>query len=184
MVDRRQRKTRNAIFRAFTSLLEAKSYSSITVQDIIQKADIGRSTFYAHFDTKDELLKGLCAEIFDHVFSAVVPQEKAHDFSGSDVTIDQQLTHILYHLAENRHYIKGILSRESGELFMDYFKQRLKEVFTEHLEPELEDVPDQYVLHHMVSSFAEAVRWWLRDNPDYTPEEISDFYLKVIPITQ
>ena len=183
-MDRRQRKTRNAIFRAFTSLLETKSYSGITVQDIIRKADIGRSTFYAHFDTKDELLKALCTEIFDHVFSAVVPQERTHDFSGPDVTISRQLTHILYHIADNRHYIKGILSRESGELFMDYFKQRLKEVFAEHLEPDLENVPDQYVLNHMVSSFAETVRWWIRDNPEYSPEEISAFYLKVIPITQ
>ncbi len=52
------------------------------------------------------------------------------------------------------------------------------------MEPDLENVPDQYVLNHMVSSFAETVRWWIRDNPEYSPEEISAFYLKVIPITQ
>lgn len=67
-MDRRQRKTRAAIFAAFTHLLENKSYSSLTIQDIIDEADIGRTTFYAHFETKDELLKAICSDILDHVF--------------------------------------------------------------------------------------------------------------------
>ena len=68
-MDRRQRKTRAAIFSAFTTLLEKKNYSSLTIQDIIDEADIGRTTFYAHFETKDELLKAICTDIFSHVFS-------------------------------------------------------------------------------------------------------------------
>ena len=81
-------------------------------------------------------------------------------------------------------YIKGILSRESGELFMGYLKERLSKVFAEHLKPTLDSVPDSYVLNHMVSSFAETVRWWLRDHPDYTPEEVAAFYLAVVPLEQ
>jgi len=182
-MDRRQKKTRDAIFKAFTALLESKSYSGITVQDIIDEADIGRSTFYAHFGTKDDLLREMCAEIFDHVFSDGVPHEKTHDFSGEAVTIGQRLTHMLYHFVDSRHYIKGILSRESGDLFMFYFKQRLNEVFAD-LTPALDGVSDQYVLNHMVSSFAETVRWWIRDNPAYKPEEVVAFYLAVVPLEQ
>ena len=57
-MDRRQRKTREAIFNAFTRLLEKHAYNQITVQDIIDDADVGRATFYTHFETKEYLLKG------------------------------------------------------------------------------------------------------------------------------
>ena len=65
-MDRRQSKTRKAVFNAFVELLSEKGYSNTTIQDIITRADIGRSTFYSHFETKDDLLNALCESIFEH----------------------------------------------------------------------------------------------------------------------
>ena len=55
-MDRRQKKTRDAIFKAFIDLLSKKHYNQVTVGEIIERADVGRATFYAHFETKDYLL--------------------------------------------------------------------------------------------------------------------------------
>ena len=56
-MDRRVKKSRAAIYQAFLTLLNQKSYESLTVQEIIDLADVGRSTFYAHFETKEALLE-------------------------------------------------------------------------------------------------------------------------------
>lgn len=109
-MDSWQRKTRNAIFQAFTRLLEQKTYSSLTVQEIIDEADISRSTFYAHFETKDELLKAMCTDIFNHVFSHDIMSEEHHDFSDKD-SLSDHITHILCHLREKQQTIKGIFFR-------------------------------------------------------------------------
>ncbi len=181
-MDRRQKKTRAAIFRAFTQLLKKKSYSRITVQEIIDMADIGRTTFYAHFETKDDLLKSLCTEIFEHVFSKELSKEKTHDFSTNH-NIQAMIKHILYHLQEHMDYLPGILSGESDEVFMGFFKKYLEDLFS-HLEKALSNsVPQDYIINHMVCDFAETVRWWTR-NKNYSPEEISSFFIKTTPFLE
>ena len=91
------------------------------------------------------------------------------------------MTHILYHLHDSRSYIKGILSCESGEIFMRYFKEYLYKVF-ENVITDGDDIPRDYKLHHAVSSFAETVRWWLKGHSDHSPEEISGLYFRSVNI--
>ena len=179
-MDRRQLRTRRAIFSAFETLLARKRYEQITVQDIIEEADIGRTTFYAHFETKDELLRALCAEIFEHVFSDNLSQEASHDFSGAEKDLREEITHILYHLRDSSRYISRILSCESGEMFMNYFKEYLEGVFGRELEKIRTDIPWEYMLNHTVCDFAETVRWWMK-NDEYSPEDISRFFFSTTP---
>lgn len=179
-MDRRQQKTRKAIFDAFIRLLEQKSFGNITVQEIIDEANIGRSTFYAHFETKDELLRAMCTEIFEHVFSDRQEKERTHDFSAGGGTIDAEITHVLYHLQDNRRYIKGILSSESGDLFMRYFKEYLTTMFESAGIAQHPDIPQDYITNLLICDFAETVRWWMR-NERYSPEEISRFFRSVPP---
>ena len=126
-MDRRQQKTRKAIFQAFSTLLERKPFEQITVQQIIDEANIGRSTFYAHFQTKDELLRAMCTDIFQHVFSEELMAEQTHDFS-SDSSLRSKVTHILYHLREKKE-ISSMFTSDSSELFVRCFRGYLCSVY-------------------------------------------------------
>jgi AcrR family transcriptional regulator len=178
-MDRRQQRTRDAIFKAFRSLLEKKRYTHISVQDIVDEANIGRSTFYAHFETKDELLKAMCTEIFNHVFSEELNSEETHDFSKDNKSIAPRLTHILYHLKDSEKNIAAILSCESGELFMKFFKEYLSELFSQYLPETKANIPVDFVLNHLTGSFTEAVKWWIANRMKNTPEEIVRYYTEV-----
>src|SRR6266567_9635349 len=56
ITDRRVQRTRRLLHKALMSLILEKKYESITVQEILDRADVGRSTFYMHFQDKDQLL--------------------------------------------------------------------------------------------------------------------------------
>lgn len=177
-MDRRQQKTRDAIFSAFSRLLERKRYSRITVQDIIDEANIGRSTFYAHFETKDDLLNAMCTAIFGHIFSDNLMREEMHDFSENG-NLRARLTHLLYHLKEKQRDIASILSGDSSDIFMRYFKHYLTEMFAKQSAEVATTAPKDYVLNHYISSFAETVKWWVEKDMSYSPEEIVEFYMSL-----
>lgn len=171
-MDRRQLKTRKAIFQAFRSLLEKKRYDHITVQDIIDEANVGRSTFYSHFETKDLLLDAMCEELFYHVFE--------HDpcpWVGKDNDLEGKLAHILWHIRDSKNDLSGILLSDSGDLFMRYFKSHLREVIKQHIGYFKVDVPRDFLLNHIVGSFAEAVWWWIAQGMKTSPEETARYFM-------
>ena len=191
-MDRRQRKTREAIFTAFNELLTKREYHKISVQDIIDAADIGRSTFYSHFDTKDELLKEMCTSLLDHVFSGVPnPDIKcSHDLSllgaNSSTAI---ITHLLAHLRDNRRNILDILacsSDYSNEIILQLFKQYLNDLLPKYtaIKPQ-EGIPKVFIVNHISGSFINMVQWWVNGGLKESPEELTTYFEAMIcPLLQ
>ncbi|MDE6727309.1 MAG: TetR/AcrR family transcriptional regulator [Oscillospiraceae bacterium] len=177
-MDKRQQKTRKAIFAAFTKLLDSKRYSAITVQEIIDEANIGRSTFYAHFETKDELLKAFCSEIFQHIFS----DDPISDVTETDSGLKIKIRHLLSHLYDSRQEIKSILTCESGELFMVHFKEYLCVLFEKYLYEIKSQAPKEFILKYLSGSFSETVKWWLSEKNKYKPNEIAEYFISFISL--
>lgn len=126
------------------------------------------------------LLRTLCTEIFEHVFSDDRHKEVTHDFSTRERDIVAEVTHILYHLNDSRPYIKSILSCESGEMFMRFFREYLVRLFSGELEKHSPDVPREYMLNHLVCDFSETVRRWM-SHEQYSAEDISRFFFSAAP---
>ena len=97
-MDRRQRKSREAIFSAFISLLSQKDFTQITVNEIIESADVCRATFYAHFETKDYLLKEMCEDLFCHIFDAANNEHSEHRHIFHCNAPDSVFLHLFQHL--------------------------------------------------------------------------------------
>ena len=125
-MDRRQQKTRTAIFDAFSELLSEESYSRITIQTIIDRANIGRSTFYSHFQTKDDLLNAMCTELFRHIIDGVMNHDLPADHHNAPGVPDPVFCHILQHIKSNSYHIKDLLISESSDIFLKYFRDSLR----------------------------------------------------------
>jgi AcrR family transcriptional regulator len=183
-MDRRQKKTREAIFDAFTDLLARKHYNQITVSEIIERADVGRATFYAHFETKDYLLKELCAELFCHIFDATEPGRENHHHIFDCDAPSSVILHLLQHLQKNDNNILVLLSCENNELFLRYFKDNLKLLI--HKQPQIfgnhkcVELPYDYWINHVSAAFVETVRWWLYNGMKENPETLSHYFMSVI----
>lgn len=183
-MDRRQRKTREAIFSAFTELLSKRDFNQITVGEIIEKADIGRATFYSHFETKDFLLKEFCEELFCHIFDVENNEEHGHkhifDCKGSDSVF----LHLFQHLKNNDNNILALLSSQNNELFLKYFKDDLEMLIESQLSVfesrKSNDIPDSFWKNHITSTFIETINWWIKNGMKESPDEIANYFFKVI----
>lgn len=184
LMDRRQKKTRAAIFKAFSALLSEKSYGRITVQEIIDEADVGRTTFYAHFETKDELLKALCEELFGHIIDSALDCTHTHGLYSNGNVPESVFCHLLQHLQENDNNILGLLSCESSEIFLRYFKDSLNELirmqFVNQNRKKNTSIPQDFLINHISGSFVEMVLWWIKGHMKQKPEELDGYFRAVI----
>ena len=121
-MDRRQRKTRAAIFSAFTTLLEKKNYSSLTIQDIIDEADIGRTTLQENQQSIKGILSGECGEVFMRYFKEYLYRIfEGQLTSESDIPKDYRLHQAVSSYAETvSWWLKG-KSEYSPEQVMDFY---------------------------------------------------------------
>ena len=183
-MDRRQRKTREAIFTALVELLSKKDFAQITVGEIIAQADVGRATFYAHFETRDHLLKELCEELFCHILDSVQGAEHTHRHIFTCEPPDSVFLHLFRHLQQNDNNILKLLSCQNSDLFLTYFKSSLYRLVETQLPlfsaRKSEKLPDSFWIHHIASTFVETLSWWIENGMVQSPETITDYFFLTI----
>ena len=173
--DRRIAKTKKAIYTSFLELLNSKGYQAITVQDIIDRADVGRSTFYSHYESKELLLDELCHYLFHHLF-----EREAH------VSAEDYLAHIFLHFRKNQDHVSSLLLSKN-----DYFLRQLHKELEAHVFPMVAEdlkkghptIPTSYLKHFVITNFTETLTWWLKKGKSYNEQEVVRFYLDIMEMT-
>ena len=176
-MDRRKSRTERAIKKAFSELICEKNYSDISIQDVIDRADVARATFYDHYKNKEEVLRSISAGIFAHVNAATLSAEQHHDFSHNS-DFSHRIIHLLCHLYEDKGVIGGILNSESHDIFLDDLRSHLDLSFEHNYRaPVGLAVPVEIVKNHAVTSLMELILWWIKENGcKIEPQKLAEHY--------
>src|SRR5438874_13165148 len=100
--DRRTQRTRHRLGGAMVELIKEKRFDDITVQNVIERADVGRATFYSHFRDKEDLFEQQW-EGFNHLLASRIAWDKAGAESFFPVTFFFQ------HLQEAQPFYRGLV---------------------------------------------------------------------------
>ena len=174
--DRRIQRTRQALLKALTDLILEKGYESVTIQDIIDRANIGRSTFYFHFQDKEELLlSGFenMRESFEGFYKRVSPDQTGWDFS---LTLFQ-------HAEEHRDFVKAMLGKQAGSIVLNHVQKNLIALLKGHFlaiwPPKNPPLPLDVFVQYLASSFLGLLTWWLNNDAPYSSEQMNAFFKKL-----
>jgi AcrR family transcriptional regulator len=171
-MDRRVQKTRQALQDALIALILEKGYESVTVQELLDRANVGRSTFYAHFYDLEDLLQSeletLQAEFEQHLGA----ESKALDVWGMSRLMFQ-------HAQAYQNVYKAIVGKASGQIIQKHLQAYLSAKFREGLKrdyAETELISIELLEYHLVSSFMALLIWWLDKDLPYSAEQMARIY--------
>jgi AcrR family transcriptional regulator len=172
-MDRRVRRTRELLRRALMSLILERGYEHISVQDILDRADIGRSTFYAHYRDKEQLL----LSGFDEAFAALAADIPAPDPANGRRTDFLVAGRVLFeHAEEHRPLWKALVGKPGAELVLRYLRDNLTTLLEPHLRAQLpksngDELQLAAALHYTVNALIGILVWWAESDAPYTAEE-------------
>jgi AcrR family transcriptional regulator len=173
-LDRRIQKTLQLLQSALAKLVEEKEYKDITIQEILDRANVGRSTFYAHFESKDQLLRSLLTglqEMFDEGSKQLAEGDKPLANNSALLPL-----RALQFAKQNHRLFKAMLGQQGygtrNNPFYDYLFVATREHFRLMIGREKSDARGIEVATHYYASAAMGVlEWWVENDMACSAEE-------------
>ena len=171
--DRRSRRTRHLVQSAMMELLQEKRYEAITVRDILERAGIGSSTFYAHYFDKDDVQTAVMEQILEQL---------AKPFSQN--IADQALLPSLAlfrHVQENSQQFQALVRGHTGEQMWEMGHRALSRIIEESLErtsaeKHAPSVPAEMVARYLAGAFLSLLKWWIEAERPHSPERMDEIF--------
>src|SRR5580765_363839 len=177
--DRRVARSRRALKEALTDLILEQGYESVTVQDVIDRADVGRSTFYAHFLDKDDLLMAILADL-------EMPAPDHTTWAPDDPAFGWTLE-LFRHFGSGRRLFKAVAGSQSGALARRETTRRLEDLAGAELSRlgagrKLDALRLEIVGRFLVGTFIGFMDWWMREENEYLPAEQVDHAFRALAL--
>ena len=171
--DRRSRRTRQLLGDALVALMLEQRYDTITVQEIIDRANVGRSTFYAHYLDKEDLLQSLIAGMI-----AALVGHMDRDAGGWRLVPSLEL---LRHVREHRDFCRALRRGGASEPVLVTMQARLSAHVEARLAARLAGcpppaVPLPVVAQHVAGALLTLFQWWVARDMAEAPEEIDAYF--------
>jgi AcrR family transcriptional regulator len=169
-IDRRVLRTRTALFDALVALIRQKDFAEITVEDIIAAANVGRSTFYAHFASRDDLLARSLERLRDLLLAASA--------DGGQLSVSEVF---FLHVAEYADVGEALRSGKGHLLLWQAIDGVLLNVLRQILPQRGPNgMPRELALRHVVATLGTALSWWLQQKRTADPLEAEALFRRLI----
>jgi len=170
--DRRSQRTRQLLSAAFVQLMREKGYSAITVSDLIERANIGRSTFYSHYRDKDDLFVHELDRVIAVLSSGVQNQDEMPFFPSLG---------LFRHVREQYELYKALVWTPGIDLLIKHLQKSLSQRIEQGLQKNEtnSDIPLPILANFISSSFLTLLKWWLENKMIYSAEEMDAMFRKL-----
>lgn len=171
-VDRRVQRTRDLLKRALLHLIDEKGYDAITIQDITERANLGRTTFYLHYQSKDDLLLDHHAELLD-----IMDIERWSREELLSETEASGLIRFLERVASNKGIYTAIITAKDADLIQRGMQAQMVENLSESLSLALPNqesrLPLAILCNYVVGAQLALIKWWMTTRNDYSATHIA-----------
>jgi AcrR family transcriptional regulator len=183
VMDRRVQKTRKLLQDALVDLVSEKGFESVTIQEILDKANVGRSTFYTHFQDKEELLHS-CFEGLGKLFEDHGSGPMKSDNNRGDSPNDEFILNVFGFVGRNHRLFKALLGRQGIAIFNHPVYDVLFAYMQKHIEqPKAlgkgNSLQTQMVAHYFTSAFIGVLRWWVEQDMPCTAEDMGKSFRRL-----
>jgi AcrR family transcriptional regulator len=179
VIDRRVQKTRKLLQDALVDLISEKGFESITIQEILDRANVGRSTFYTHFQDKNELLHS-CFDEFGKLFEQDNRGIFEDDNNPGDSNNADFVLNLFRFVGRNHRLFKALLGKQGIALFnspvYDYLSAYMHDALTVKLSDKRTSPPIKIMANYLTSALIGIVRWWVEKDMPYTAEEMDKLF--------
>jgi AcrR family transcriptional regulator len=181
-LDRRVQKTRHLLQEALIALILEKGYDAVTVQDILDHANVGRSTFYAHYEDKDALLAARLAtlqEMFESHLASVLDQSTGANHIGPGMPL-----YVLRYVKHEHRLFKALIGKRGSSKYAEQFQNFLlkytREIITSFSHAALLPHQLEMIAVYLSSVFLATLIWWIDNDLPCSAEDVYSLLMQLI----